>query len=581
MQNIKTPGVYIREVSRLPASVAPVSTAIPAFTGYTEKAVKNGENVINEPVRITSMLEFTEIFGNPFDENYGLDLSDGDDGTEFTITGNPSPYLLSYALQMFYANGGGPCYVVSVGLYDEDPSSASIDREELQAGLEALELEDEPTLLVIPEAVMLSTADRTRLHNDMLAQCDELKDRFAIIDALTDGDDDPVADADAFRDEVGMSHLSYGAAYYPSLKTAIPRYYRDETVIITDNRGNPAEGDLHNFSLARMQFGSSNAVGKIVITNNNNLWTDDGDDDTNDLFTVNGQEFRAGAHFDIGNGNASTAENLKRVLEENSAVSDEATFERVANVIFITLRDDEASGENFSLGYEDVTSSVGARISDTRLRRIAPERELYQSVKSALAGRRVTLYPSSAMAGIYARVDRDRGVWKAPANVSVSRVSEPTVLVTNDQQESLNVDANTGKSVNAIRRFTGKGTMVWGARTLAGNDNEWRYVPIRRFFIFMEQSIKKATERVVFEPNDANTWSRTRGMIENFLTNLWRDGAIAGATPEDAFFVKVGLGETMTSLDILEGRLIIEIGVAAVRPAEFIILRFMHKLQES
>ncbi len=123
--------------------------------------------------------------------------------------------------------------------------------------------------------------------------------------------------------------------------------------------------------------------------------------------------------------------------------------------------------------------------------------------------------------------------------------------------------------------------MVWGARTLAGNDNEWRYVPVRRLFIFIEESVKKATEPVIFEPNDANTWAKTKGMIENFLSGLWRDGALAGATQEHAFFVKAGLGETMSALDILEGRMIIEIGIAAVRPAEFIILRFMHKLQES
>ncbi len=140
---------------------------------------------------------------------------------------------------------------------------------------------------------------------------------------------------------------------------------------------------------------------------------------------------------------------------------------------------------------------------------------------------------------------------------------------------------SNGKAVNAIRSFTGRGILVWGARTLAGNDNEWRYVPVRRLFIYVEESIKKATEFVVFEPNDGNTWLRVKTMIQNFLLNLWKDGALAGAVPDDAFFVKVGLGETMTSQDILEGKLIIEIGMAAVRPAEFIILKFSHKLQES
>ncbi|MDD1616996.1 MAG: putative phage tail sheath protein FI, partial [Methylococcaceae bacterium NSP1-2] len=137
--------------------------------------------------------------------------------------------------------------------------------------------------------------------------------------------------------------------------------------------------------------------------------------------------------------------------------------------------------------------------------------------------------------------------------------------------DNLNIDPNSGKSINAIRSFTGKGTLVFGARTLAGNDNEWRYVSVRRFFNFVEESVKKATEAFVFEPNDANTWVRVQAMIENFLTVLWRQGALQG----------VGLGKTMTPLDILEGRLIIEIGMAAVRPAEFIILRFSHKLAES
>ena len=111
--------------------------------------------------------------------------------------------------------------------------------------------------------------------------------------------------------------------------------------------------------------------------------------------------------------------------------------------------------------------------------------------------------------------------------------------------------------------------------------NEWRYVPVRRFFNMVEESVKKATERFVFEPNDANTWVRVKAMIENYLTQQWRDGALAGATPEEAFYVSIGLGETMSAQEILEGKMNIEIGMAAVRPAEFIVLKFSHKLQES
>ncbi|HEY1020962.1 MAG TPA: phage tail sheath C-terminal domain-containing protein, partial [Flavisolibacter sp.] len=121
----------------------------------------------------------------------------------------------------------------------------------------------------------------------------------------------------------------------------------------------------------------------------------------------------------------------------------------------------------------------------------------------------------------------------------------------------------------------------WGARTLSGNDNEWRYIPVRRLFNMVEEACKKATGQFVFEPNDANTWAKVRAMISNFLTVLWRQGALAGAKPEHAFYVACGLGTTMSPEDILEGQLIVEIGMAAVRPAEFIILRFSHMLQQS
>jgi phage tail sheath protein FI len=206
---------------------------------------------------------------------------------------------------------------------------------------------------------------------------------------------------------------------------------------------------------------------------------------------------------------------------------------------------------------------------------------LYNQIKAALAQQRVVLPPSAAIAGIYARVDRDRGVWKAPANVSLSSVIGPVSKITHDDQESLNVDPSAGKSINAIRAFTGKGTLVWGARTLAGNDNEWRYVPVRRLFIMIEESTQKATAFAVFEPNDSATWLKVKAMIESYLYGLWEQGALAGPTAEAAYFVNVGLGKTMTAQDVLEGRMIVEIGIAAVRPAEFIILRFTHKMQEA
>ena len=225
--------------------------------------------------------------------------------------------------------------------------------------------------------------------------------------------------------------------------------------------------------------------------------------------------------------------------------------------------------------------SNGASFEDATEKALLPDLPVITSIVKVLNTKVNTLPPSGAIAGVYAAVDRDRGVWKAPANVTLNSVSDLSELIDDNDQEVLNIDANAGKSVNAIRAFYGKGITVWGARTLAGNDNEWRYVPVRRLFSFAEESCKKSTSWCVFEPNDANTWARIRSQVDNFMNNLWRRGALAGAKPEQAYFVNCGLNITMTALDILEGRLIIEIGMAAVRPAEFVILRFSHKLQES
>ncbi len=467
----KTPGVYVEEISTLPASVAGVDTAIPAFVGYTEKADKDGgtEDLHMVPTRITSLIEYREMFGGPEPEKFKFTIDDEVEESELVnrnfgidLEGYTfSKFRLFYSLQLYFANGGGPCYIVSTGTYEGDVVENLNDDGEggLIGGIQALEKVDEPTLILFPDAVSLgSAAEYGALVQAALSQCNKLKDRFTIIDRYNDG-----TTTGNFRLSLGMSNLSYGAVYYPDLKTTL-NYQVDEDSEVTHKDSANNDGDL------------------------------------------NSNKIKA-------------------------------------------LRNDDPN--------------------------------VYRSLMAEVRKIFVELPPSGAVAGIYARVDRNRGVWKAPANVSVNSVIAPSIKINDEMQENLNVDPTSGKSINAIRSFTGKGTLVWGARTLAGNDNEWRYIPVRRLFIYVEESVKKATEFVVFEPNTANTWVRVRAMIENFLTGLWRNGALAGATTTDAFFVKVGLGETMSSQDILEGRLIVEIGMAAVRPAEFIILRFMHKLQES
>jgi hypothetical protein len=190
------------------------------------------------------------------------------------------------------------------------------------------------------------------------------------------------------------------------------------------------------------------------------------------------------------------------------------------------------------------------------------------------------LPPSAGMAGIYTMVDNTRGVWKAPANVSLSSVVSPALNITHDDQEDLNVTTQ-GKSINAIRSFIGEGTLVWGARTLDGNSLDWRYVNVRRTMLMLEESIRLAAKAYVFENNDSNTWVTIKSTIRNFLANIWKRGGLAGATPDDAFSVYVGLAETMTPEDILEGILRVTVLVALIRPAEFIEITFQQQMQKS
>ncbi|OGQ94550.1 MAG: phage tail protein [Deltaproteobacteria bacterium RIFOXYD12_FULL_57_12] len=476
MPTYKTPDVYVEEISVFPPSVAEVETAIPAFIGYTEIARKNADlDLIRKPTKIYSLKDYERYFGLPEDDAIAVSVVDDGLGG-FTVTSFTEPavkYLLYYSVKMFFDNGGGQCYIVSVGTYQSTPvidlagdaTTNPATMYGLQDGLDVVKLEDEPTLIVIPEAVQLNTADYTSLVQAVLLQCNTLRDRFGIFD-IRDGNSE--LDATALgnnRGYFGNNYLKYGAAYYPFVKTTMNYFVNDTEGNVTVNY--------------------------------------DSTDNTKDF----------------------TSQTLAQVKALNTAV--------------------------------------------------------YNFVKGLLKEHFLKLPPSGAVTGVYAATDSNRGVWKAPANVSLANVIEPVVKLDNARQDGLNVDATTGKSINAIRAFMGKGTLVWGARTLAGNDNEWRYVPVRRFFNMVEESVKKSTYWAVFEPNDANTWVKVRGMIENYLVQKWREGALAGATPKEAFFVKCGLGVTMNSQDILEGRMNVEIGMAVVRPAEFIILKFSHKLQTS
>lgn len=468
-----TPHVYVEELPTLPPSVAEATTAIPAFIGYTEKAVKvyedltkaveGSEDLTKKPTRISSLVEYENMFGGPEVTEFTVNVDEHGTITEVITT--PLQYLMYHSLKLFFKNGGGSCYIVSLGDFSKKP-----DKSDFIDALEALKREDEPTLIALTDAVQLKESDYYAVCQLALQQCGEEKERFVIFDVLSS---DP--DAKKFRDGIGTDHLKYGAAYYPYLQTTFNFNYIDDSVTVAS-------------------------------------------------------------------------------VSENAAAGEE-----------------EAEKET-SL------PPVSGKLGDDAIK--YGRTDLYNRIRIELDKRRVILPPGAAIAGVYARVDREKGIWKAPANVTLESVLGPTIKLNNAEQEALYFDPASGKTINAIRSFTGQGPLILGARTLAGNDRHWRYIWVRRLFNMIEEYLQKATEFAVYEPNDAMTWLKVRVVVENYLEKLWSQGALAGKTSEEAFFVSVGLGTTMVQQDILEGRLIVEVGIAPIRPADFIILRFAQRLQE-
>lgn len=605
--NLRTPGVYVQEITTLSASVAGVETAIPAFVGYVEKAERNGEGIpMYTPVRISSFLEYQSMFGGPDPQAFDITVADVTVGTNVTRTVSvdrtnypDSNFRMYYNLSMYFANGGGPCWIVPVGFYAL--AFNTVSKAALMDGLTALEKEGEPTLLLYPDALSLSTdADLKDVNDAAIDQCSRLKNRFTVMDVRQDNPSAPLQDADAFRNSmIGIDTLNYGAAYYPYLNTTLnfgtsPLLMQVSNYSLTvDGVPDPVTGfteaqefnkyvsqaiqgtqdALNYLKIAAKTLTAYDAADVQVLVDNVNTNITDGLDvaglispfdtvQTNDLDTVNGTQMVAvnAAATDFADPNGQTLANADAL-----------------KIALLNLQDAlNPVMDALTTAYNATTDFIGGNVNYLQNNRPS----IYSDIISGLGGFRITLNPSGAMAGIYARVDGSKGVWQAPANVGVRNVIGPAVLVTNEQQGGFNIDSLSGKSINVIRSFTGRGTIPWGARTLDGNSNEWRYVNVRRLFIYLEESIKRASQGVVFEPNDANTWVRTKGMIRNFLTDVWRSGGLVGATAEEAFFVNIGVGTSMTTVDVLEGRMIIEIGVAAVRPAEFIILRFTHFVQE-
>lgn len=547
----KTPGVYVTEENAFPPSIVGVQTAVPAFIGYTKTAEISGTPVYMKAIKIRSLVEYEQIFGPSCDITFDLaEVTDEDDitdakydfkvfdptsGTEkdryFNLVAKGSSlYSMTRSMQLFYDNGGGECYVVSVGNYD----AGTVDATKLSDGLAVIKEQVGPTMLVIPDATLLPASDGKppyessafkSIAEEMVMQSRDLQDRVAILDVYgtqyvgktvtyNDGTEDKTITVtlddvvDQFRNKdmtLDSEYLSYGMSYFPFLNTTL-----------------------------------------VELSDVNYLNID----------PLSGDDAKPG---------------LKEILGwQNANLNNDGVI--------------PADGEEGTVRYEQVKADIDALAEDnTNVEQIKLNQNLTVALPILLDMERLvvaksSMLPSSgAMAGIYTQIDNNRGVWNAPANVSVRSVDSVTYKLNDKQQGDLNVPVD-GKAIDAIRQFVNRGPVVWGARTLDGNSDDWRYIQVRRTIIYIEQSIKAALDPFVFAANDGKTWATVVSMVSNFLQGVWSQGGLMGATADEAFSVECGLGSTMTAQDILSGYMIVQVTLQMIRPAEFIELTFKQKM---
>jgi uncharacterized protein len=558
MSYFKTPGVYIKEQDAFGSSVVAVPTAVPAFIGYTQKADRDGNSLLFKPTKVKSLAEFREMFGQGPTTTFKV--SKNDVGAVNLEIDTKTRYLLFSSLRMFYSNGGGECYIVSIGTFNDE-----IDPEKIGEALSLLTKEQEPTIIVIPDAVLLPKDDCYSVYKDVLQHCGaKMRSRVAIVDVWGGWDiklkDKAIQD---FREGIGANQLAFGAVYYPWIHTtAVPASEIDYRNV--SNRKDLAAILMADIKKAMGLSGGGDDSAKNIAAANKiieGIKDEAGIDAANKKLAAMSDKIAGSKEKDVVKAQAELKKQVAAAFPGGAGdPADAAKLAQIEGAVNQVLSDDADP--------KMVASTVGA---------LAP---IYKTLMKNIREELNLLPPSAAMAGVYALVDSQEGVHKAPANVSMNGVVKPAFSVTADDQEDLNSPLS-GKAVNAIRSFVGKGVLVWGARSMDANSQDWRYISVRRTLIMIEQSIKNSVEAYVFEPNTARTWLKLKTSIENFLTDVWKGGSLAGATPSQAFEVNVGLGATMTPNDILEGIMRVSIKVAITRPAEFIEITFEQKMQES
>ena len=547
-----SPGVYVEEYDNSPRAIEGVGTSVAGFIGFAEKGPVEGA-----PSLVTSYREFVRQFGRPLSEfEYG------------------DYRYLAPSVEQFFVNGGSSCFVVRVALPDAQKAAA-------QKGILSVEAASAGKW---GNRIQVTLSSVTRRKMQMVGKTG---DAYVAknIDGFREGDlvvcngeynkiksvfDNTVTFEQAFTKEIVDTALIPKTVVY-LVETDISVRYGEEAENyrgISFNTANPnyIAYRMANSELIKIEVAADEKIGNPVSAIL-------GEASESGMFTLEGgqdgsiSKVTAGTFIGEDNGPGKRT-GLEAFVENQSVSMLLAPGITIPEVIVAMVGQCENLKDRFAI--LDMPKDA------YKVKDLLEYREMIDSTYAAMYHPWIQVFdrasnkpdfipPSGAVAGIYARTDATRGVHKAPANENVFATGL-SVNYNKAEQDFLNP-----AGVNLIRAIPGQGIRVWGARTASSNSN-FKYVNVRRLFIYVEESIKANTNWVVFEPNDAALWDRVSLTVRDFLDGLWRSGMLVGATPAEAYFVEIGPA-TMSREDIANGRLICNIGIAPSKPAEFVVFR--------
>ncbi len=595
MAEYLSPGVYVEEYDSGATPMQGVSTSTAGFIGLAERGP-----VIGQPQRITSFAEYRRLYGGY--------LSAADYG---------SARFLPYAVEQFFINGGSRAYIMRVVPENAKTGSANTGVLKVSAASPGA-WADNMRVIITPsykaktQVFAVNGADLTLKNadgfnvGDTVEMFDGTKSAYATVKSVLDTT--VTLDAPC---TLNVADTVVGTAKYIRTCEITITARLDDTVEVFENLSlrpdalnyapvRTAKSDLIRVEVLQVPPTAAAAPAPAAKPNGKDDKKDaapapaaapkaagntpyekcGGTGESMTLILAGGSDGSIGGvtpDVYLGKDDGPGRRTGMQAFQENNQVS-------IMAIPGVTMPEVQAGLIAFCEKRMSIFAILDVPFDLKKPSEVANFRDMYDSTYAAMYHPWLQMYdagakrsdffpPSGAMAGVYARSDNERGVHKAPANEIVQGCTGLSSNYNNAEQDMLNPIG-----VNLIRAFPGRGIRVWGARTISSN-GLWRYLNVRRLFIYVEESIRANTNWVVFEPNSETLWTRVTRTISSFLSTCWRDGALAGSSPDQAFFVECG-PTTMTQDDIDNGRLICQIGIAPVKPAEFVIFRITQKTAE-